>query len=83
MAESNKNKFSYNINSLLEIYKKNELANLNNLKDHNSCGIYVSFKLNIMFLKIYEEELEKYGGSVFQKEEIEAINKQKEIQQNS
>jgi hypothetical protein len=28
-----------------------------------------------MSLKIYEEELEKYGGYVFQKEDIEAINK--------
>ena len=31
-------------------------------------------------LKIYEQHLEKYGGSVFQKDEIEEIKKIDEIQ---
>lgn len=83
MADSNNDKVSFNIYSRVEQMKKNEAAIFSSIKDINSCRVYVAEKLNTMnSLKIYEEQLEKFGGSVFLEEEIEAIDKLEEIQQH-
>jgi len=81
MVDSTQVRVSFNINSRLYELKEKEKSELSNLRDINGCRLYVANKLKIMNnLRIYENQLEKYGGSVFQKEEIEAINKIEEFQ---
>jgi hypothetical protein len=83
MVDSTQEKISFNITSRLNELREKEKSELANLRDINKCRVYVADKINIMnSLRIYEDQLEKYGDSVFQKEEIEAINKIEEFQRN-
>ena len=81
MVDSTQDKVIFNITSRLNELKEKEKSELSDLRDINSCRIYIAEKLNNMnTLRIYEDQLEKYGDSVFQKDEIEAINKIEEFQ---
>lgn len=83
MVDSTQEKVCFNIASRMNELKEKEKSELSNLRDINGCRVYVADKLNIMnTLRIYENQLEKYGGTIFQKEEIEAINKIEEFQRN-
>ncbi len=83
MVDSTQDKVSFNIFSRMKELKEKEKSELSNLTDINGCRVYAAGKLNIMnSLRNYENQLEKYEGTVFQKDEIEAINKLEELQRN-
>lgn len=81
MVDSSQEKITFNITSRLAELKEKEKTELQKIKDLNPCRNYVADKLSIMNeLKQNENELEKFGSSVFNKEEIEAISKLEEFQ---
>lgn len=81
MVDSSQNKISFNITSRLNELKEKEKSELSSLRDINNCRLYIAEKLNMMnMLRINELELEKFGDSVIEKEEIEIINKIEEFQ---
>lgn len=84
MAESiEQEKISFNISSRIKDLKEKEKEQYAHIKDLNVARNYVAEKLKKMvLLKNCEEEFEKYDGTVFQKEEMDAIVKFEEVQRN-
>jgi len=83
MVDSTQDKIHFNIKTKLNDLKEREKSEFKSLNDINGCRAYVAEKLNIMnSLKINEEKLDKFEGSVFQKEEIETINRIEELQRS-